>query len=86
MAKKRRLRIATYNINGINGRLGILTQWLEEFQPDVVLTDLKMPGLDGIGLMEKAQATHSAHSAHWAGMRRGRGCWRSAGMGAGYRR
>jgi DNA-binding NtrC family response regulator len=29
---------------------------LEEFQPDVVLTDLKMPGLDGIGLMEKAQA------------------------------
>jgi DNA-binding NtrC family response regulator len=32
---------------------------LEEFQPDVVLTDLKMPGLDGIGLMEKAQATSS---------------------------
>src|SRR5262249_21129458 len=32
---------------------------LEEFQPDVVLTDLKMPGLDGIGLMEKAQATLS---------------------------
>ena len=32
---------------------------LEEFQPDVVLTDLKMPGLDGIGLMEKAQATQS---------------------------
>jgi DNA-binding NtrC family response regulator len=29
---------------------------LEEFAPDVVLTDLKMPGLDGIGFMEKAQA------------------------------
>jgi DNA-binding NtrC family response regulator len=27
---------------------------IEEFAPDVVLTDLKMPGLDGIGLMEKA--------------------------------
>jgi len=27
---------------------------IEEFSPDVVLTDLKMPGLDGIGLMEKA--------------------------------
>src|SRR5438477_11038975 len=27
---------------------------LEEFAPDVCLTDLKMPGLDGIGLMEKA--------------------------------
>src|SRR5258706_482227 len=35
---------------------------LEEFGPDVVLTDLKMPGLDGIGLMEKAQATQSRAS------------------------
>ena len=26
-----------------------------DFRPDVVLTDLKMPGLDGIGLMEKAR-------------------------------
>jgi exodeoxyribonuclease-3 len=42
MAKKRRLRIASYNINGINSRLGILTRWLEEFQPDVVgLQELK---------------------------------------------
>ncbi len=29
---------------------------LEEFDPDVVLTDLKMPGLDGIGLVEKGQS------------------------------
>ncbi|HEY2518069.1 MAG TPA: response regulator, partial [Polyangiaceae bacterium] len=29
---------------------------LEEFVPDVILTDLKMPGLDGIALMEKAKA------------------------------
>jgi len=28
---------------------------IEEFGPDVVLTDLKMPGLDGIGLMQKAR-------------------------------
>ena len=26
---------------------------LEEFEPDVVVTDLKMPGLDGMGLMRK---------------------------------
>src|SRR5262245_7375624 len=28
---------------------------LADFDPDVVLTDLKMPGLDGIGLMEKGR-------------------------------
>ncbi len=28
---------------------------LEDFAPDVVLTDLKMPGLDGIAFMEKAR-------------------------------
>ncbi len=31
---------------------------LEEFAPDVVLTDLKMPGLDGIAFMEKARAAN----------------------------
>src|SRR5438874_8226057 len=42
MAKGRRLRIASYNINGINTRLHVLTRWLEEFQPDVVgLQELK---------------------------------------------
>ncbi|MFO0549018.1 MAG: sigma-54 dependent transcriptional regulator [Polyangiaceae bacterium] len=32
---------------------------LDDFAPDVVLTDLKMPGLDGIGLMQKARETAS---------------------------
>ena len=42
MAKKRRLRIASYNINGINTRLPVLTRWLEEFAPDIVgLQELK---------------------------------------------
>src|SRR3982751_4849555 len=42
MTKKRRLRIASYNINGINGRLPVLTRWLTEFAPDVVgLQELK---------------------------------------------
>jgi len=42
MASKRKLRIASYNINGINSRLHALTRWLEEFQPDIVgLQELK---------------------------------------------
>ena len=34
MATKKRLRIASYNINGINSRLHVLIRWLEEFKPD----------------------------------------------------
>ena len=42
MAKKRTLRIASYNINGINSRLAVLTRWLAGFEPDVVgLQELK---------------------------------------------
>jgi exodeoxyribonuclease-3 len=42
MVNKRRLRIASYNINGINPRLHVLTRWLEDFRPDVVgLQELK---------------------------------------------
>jgi exodeoxyribonuclease-3 len=39
---KRRLRIASYNINGINTRLQVLLRWLGEFEPDIVcLQELK---------------------------------------------
>ena len=42
MMTKRRLRIAGYNINGINSRLHVLTRWLEQSKPDVVgLQELK---------------------------------------------
>jgi exodeoxyribonuclease-3 len=35
---------ATYNVNGVNGRLPILLRWLTEAQPDVVcLQELKAP-------------------------------------------
>lgn len=38
------MRIATFNINGINGRLSALLSWLEETAPDVVcLQELKAP-------------------------------------------
>lgn len=38
------MKIATYNVNGINGRLPVLLRWLQETQPDVVcLQELKAP-------------------------------------------
>ena len=38
------MKIATYNVNGINGRLPVLLRWLDEAEPDVVcLQELKAP-------------------------------------------
>jgi exodeoxyribonuclease-3 len=38
------MKVATYNVNGVNGRLPVLLRWLEESKPDVVcLQELKAP-------------------------------------------
>ena len=38
------MRIAAYNVNGVNGRLPVLLRWLDETKPDVVcLQELKAP-------------------------------------------
>src|ERR1700761_623551 len=38
------MKIATYNINGINGHLAVLLRWLQTSRPDVVcLQELKAP-------------------------------------------
>jgi len=38
------MKIATYNVNGVNGRLPVLLRWLEEARPDIVcLQELKAP-------------------------------------------
>ncbi len=38
------MKIATYNVNGVNGRLPVLLRWLEETAPDVAcLQELKAP-------------------------------------------
>ena len=66
MTKKRRLRIASYNINGINPRLHVLTRWLEEFQPDIVgLQELKCT--DEAFPREAIEAL--GYSAIWHGQR-----------------
>ena len=39
------MKIATYNVNGVNGRLPVLLRWLEETSPDIAcLQELKAPG------------------------------------------
>jgi exodeoxyribonuclease-3 len=38
------MKIATYNVNGVNGRLPVLLKWLAQVQPDIVcLQELKAP-------------------------------------------
>jgi exodeoxyribonuclease-3 len=42
--KNFKMKIATYNVNGVNGRLPVLLRWLEMSKPDVVcLQELKAP-------------------------------------------
>jgi exodeoxyribonuclease III len=63
------VKVATYNINGINGRLAHLLAWLEEAEPDVVcLQELKaannrFPGLAlekaGYGAVWNGQASNN---------------------------
>ena len=66
MQKGRTVRIASYNINGINPRLHILTRWLEEFQPDIIgLQELKCT--DEAFPVEAIEAL--GYSAIWHGQR-----------------
>jgi exodeoxyribonuclease-3 len=38
------MKIATFNVNGINGRLPVLLRWLAEARPDIAcLQELKAP-------------------------------------------
>ena len=60
------MKIATYNVNGVNGRLPVLLRWLGESKPDIVcLQELKAP-------QEKfpLQAIHDAgYQAIWHGQK-----------------
>jgi exodeoxyribonuclease-3 len=43
MRQDRRMRVATWNVNGLRARLGFVLHWLQERQPDVVgLQELKL--------------------------------------------
>jgi exodeoxyribonuclease-3 len=54
------MKIATYNVNGVNGRLPVLLRWLEESKPDIVcLQELKAPH-EKFPLMDINAAGYSA--------------------------
>jgi exodeoxyribonuclease-3 len=61
-----RVKIATYNINGINGRLPRLLAWLEAAQPDVVcLQELKADNAK----FPHAALENAGYGAAWSGER-----------------
>jgi exodeoxyribonuclease-3 len=59
------MKIATYNVNGINGRLDVLLRWLEEAKPDVAyLQELKAPDEKPGFLLEKGSQAGNASAGH----------------------
>ena len=64
------MRIATYNVNGVNGRLPVLLRWLEEAAPDIVsLQELKAPD----EAFPEAALTKIGYQAIWHGQSRWNG-------------
>jgi exodeoxyribonuclease-3 len=64
------VRIATFNVNGINGRLERLLEWLEETQPDVAcLQELKAPQ----DKFPEAAIAKAGYGAIWHGQSRWNG-------------
>jgi exodeoxyribonuclease III len=60
------MKIATYNINGINGRLPVLLRWLKESKPDVVcLQELKATD----GQFPIAEINAAGYQAIWHGQK-----------------
>lgn len=64
------MRIASYNINGINSRLPVLLRWLEETQPDVVcLQELK----SDVGEAPRDAIEKAGYETIWHGQKRWNG-------------
>jgi exodeoxyribonuclease-3 len=64
------VRIATFNVNGVNGRLPRLLEWLEETQPDVAcLQELKAPQEK----FPEAAIKKAGYGAIWLGQSRWNG-------------
>lgn len=64
------LKVATFNVNGINGRLDVLLKWLREAEPDIVcLQELKAPQ----NKFPEAAINAAGYSAVWHGQSRWNG-------------
>lgn len=60
------MKIATYNVNGVNGRLPVLLRWLKEEKPDIVcLQELKAPQ----DKFPEADILEAGYHAVWLGQK-----------------
>jgi exodeoxyribonuclease-3 len=60
------MKIATYNVNGVNGRLPVLLRWLADAEPDIVcLQELKAPA----ERFPAAAIQHAGYGAIWHGQK-----------------
>jgi exodeoxyribonuclease-3 len=60
------MKIASYNVNGVNGRLPVLLRWLKQAHPDVVcLQELKAPEEK----FPKSAIEEAGYSAIWHGQK-----------------
>jgi exodeoxyribonuclease III len=60
------VKIATFNVNGVNGRLPVLLRWLEKAKPDIVcLQELKAPQ----GNFPEAAIRDASYGAVWHGQK-----------------
>ena|SRR5271167_2036790 len=60
------MKIATFNVNGVNGRLPVLIRWLAETKPDVAcLQELKAPQEK----FPEAAIRRAGHGAIWHGQK-----------------
>src|SRR5690606_35527076 len=70
MARRRRLRLATFNVNGISARLPQLLAWLDSEKPDVVA----MKELKALDAAFPAAALEApGYGALWSGEHRWNG-------------
>ena len=65
---KKRLRVASYNINGIGSRLGVLLRWLAEFRPDIL-------ALQELKTLDERFPAEELRAAGYASIRHGQKSW-----------